>query len=90
MRIHGKKMEDVAIIEKILHSKTPKFDYVRMTNHVVEDQALKATTLGEASLGRGRGQGGIRGRGRGRGRQSSYNQGLNLINQVLNAIIVTS
>ena len=28
MRIHVEKMEDVAIIEKILRSMTPKFDYV--------------------------------------------------------------
>ena len=28
MRIHGEKMEDVAVIEKILRLMTPKFDYV--------------------------------------------------------------
>ena len=28
MRVHGEKMEDVVITEKILRSMTPKFDYV--------------------------------------------------------------
>lgn len=28
MRNHGKKMIDVVVIEKILRSMTPKFDYV--------------------------------------------------------------
>nr|KYP38559.1 Retrovirus-related Pol polyprotein from transposon TNT 1-94 [Cajanus cajan] len=28
MRLHGEKMNDIAIVEKILHSLTPKFDYV--------------------------------------------------------------
>ena len=28
MRIHGEKMEDVTVIEKILRSMTPKFNYV--------------------------------------------------------------
>ena len=28
MQIHGEKMEDVAVIEKILRSMIPKFDYV--------------------------------------------------------------
>ena len=28
MRIHGEKMEDVTIIEKILRSMTPKFNFV--------------------------------------------------------------
>ena len=28
MHFHGEKMEDVTIVEKILRSLTPKFDYV--------------------------------------------------------------
>ena len=28
MRVHGEKMEDVVVIEKIMRSMTPKFDYV--------------------------------------------------------------
>ncbi|KAK0585547.1 hypothetical protein LWI29_030231 [Acer saccharum] len=83
MQIHDEKMEDVIVIEKILRSMTPKFDYVvysieesndlnilsiyelwssllvheqRMTSHIVEEQALKVTTLGEASSRRGRGR----------------------------------
>ncbi|KAE9587482.1 putative RNA-directed DNA polymerase [Lupinus albus] len=101
MRIQGEKLEEVAVVEKIIHSMSRKFYYVvcsieesndidslsidalqssllvheqRMTNYVVEEQALKVTTH-EGTTFSGRGRGGFRGRGRGRGRHLSYNQG---------------
>nr|DAD46964.1 TPA_asm: hypothetical protein HUJ06_016901 [Nelumbo nucifera] len=94
MRIHGEKIEDVAVVEKILRSMGPKFSYVvcsieeskdldellidelqssllvheqRMTTSTcsTEEQALKASTHGESSIGRGSNRGHGRGRGRG-------------------------
>ncbi|XP_031273002.1 uncharacterized protein LOC116131495 [Pistacia vera] len=59
MRIHGEQMGDVVIIEMILRSMTPKYDYVsnllvheqRIMGHVMEEQGLKVNrenhSLGE-------------------------------------------
>ncbi|KAA8549201.1 hypothetical protein F0562_000885 [Nyssa sinensis] len=68
MKANGEDKGDVAVVEKILRSMTPKFDY-RMSSHVEEEHALKIT-YGNQSGGRGRGHGSFRGRGRGRGKQS--------------------
>nr|DAD23241.1 TPA_asm: hypothetical protein HUJ06_024704 [Nelumbo nucifera] len=102
MRIHGDKIEDVAVVEKILRLMAPKFSYVvcsieeskdldevsidelqssllvheqRMTTSTcsTEEQALKASTHGESSIGIGSSRGCGRGHGRGRGRgRGSY------------------
>ncbi|KAL6347708.1 hypothetical protein AAG906_026237 [Vitis piasezkii] len=76
MRVHGEKMEDVVVIEKILRSMTPKFDYVVCSIEESNDldtlsiDVLQSVTYEDQSRGRGRGRGGFRGRGRGRSRQS--------------------
>ncbi|XP_022883365.1 uncharacterized protein LOC111400168 [Olea europaea var. sylvestris] len=45
MRFHGEKMEDVAIVEKILRSLTPKFDYVACS--IEEYKDIDAMSLDE-------------------------------------------
>ncbi|XP_042972785.1 uncharacterized protein LOC122304591 [Carya illinoinensis] len=72
MRFHGEKMDDVTIVEKILRSLTPMFDYVSSLlvheqkmnrSSTTEEQALKASTSTHFSNSRGR----DRDRGKGRG-----------------------
>ncbi|XP_068339065.1 uncharacterized protein [Pyrus communis] len=70
MRIHGEMMEDVVIIEKILRSMTPKYDYVRISRHTVDEQAVQITH-GTQLGGRGGGRGTYRGRGRFRSDKST-------------------
>ena len=45
MRFHGEKMEDVTIVEKILRSRTPKFDYVVCS--IEESKDIDAFSLDE-------------------------------------------
>ncbi|KAK3003670.1 hypothetical protein RJ639_018271 [Escallonia herrerae] len=45
MRFHGEKMEDVTIVEKILHSLTTKFDYVVCS--IEESKDIDALSLDE-------------------------------------------
>nr|DAD44105.1 TPA_asm: hypothetical protein HUJ06_002335 [Nelumbo nucifera] len=45
MRFHCEKMEDVAIVEKILHSLAPKFDYVVCS--IEESKDIDALSLDE-------------------------------------------
>ena len=45
MRIHGEKMEDVTIIEKILRSMTPKFNFVVCS--IEESKDLDALSIDE-------------------------------------------
>ena len=45
MRIHGEKMDDVVIIEKILRSMTPKYDYVVCS--IEESNDLDALSIDE-------------------------------------------
>nr|CAN76821.1 hypothetical protein VITISV_017285 [Vitis vinifera] len=60
MRIHGEKMEDVTVIEKILRSMTPKFNYVVCS--IEESKDLDELSIDELSADRGRGKGrGVRG-----------------------------
>ncbi|KAL6311202.1 hypothetical protein AAG906_000351 [Vitis piasezkii] len=81
MRVHGEKMEDVVVIEKILRSITPKFDYVVCSIKESNDldtlsidvlQSTLKVTYEDQSRGRGRGRGGFRGRGRGRETKAQY------------------
>ncbi|XP_050877827.1 uncharacterized protein LOC127081631 [Lathyrus oleraceus] len=75
MRIYGKDMSDVKVVEKILRSLIEKFNYIvcsieeskdidDLSIDDGEEQALKVTY----EAGRGCGRVGYRGRGRGRGR----------------------
>ncbi|XP_057953021.1 uncharacterized protein LOC131147257 [Malania oleifera] len=68
MRIHGDKIADVTIIEKILRSMTTKFNYVKMIRQDKEEQALQASTSKRRGQGRGKG----RGKGSNDGRHSNH------------------
>ena len=74
MRVHGKKMEDVVVIEKISRSMTPKFDYVVCSIEESNDlDTLSIDVLQSSLLVREQRMNGhfveeqSRGRGRGRG-----------------------
>ena len=45
MRFHGEKMNDVTIVEKILRSLTPKYDYVVCS--IVESKDIDELSLDE-------------------------------------------
>ena len=50
MRVHGEKMEDVVIIEKILRSMTPKFNYVVYSIEESNNLALSIDVLQSSLL----------------------------------------
>ena len=83
MRVHGKKMEDVVVIEKIPRSMTPKFDYVVCSIEESNDLDTLSIDVLQSNLlvreqrmndhfveeqSRGRGRGRGGFKGRGRGR----------------------
>ncbi|MCI43521.1 hypothetical protein A2U01_0064758, partial [Trifolium medium] len=57
MTTQGERMKPVVIVEKILRSMTPKFNYVRLKSQVEkkDEQALKITGSGRGGGTRGRG-----------------------------------
>ncbi|XP_016649728.1 PREDICTED: uncharacterized protein LOC107881140 [Prunus mume] len=50
MSIHGEKMEDVTIVEKILRSMTTKFDYVQEVVVVVDEDVVEAAAMEEVEV----------------------------------------
>ncbi|XP_070028956.1 uncharacterized protein [Nicotiana sylvestris] len=66
LKTNGEDKGDAGVVENILRSMTPKFNYVCMSSIVADEQALKIAH-GEQSGGRGQGFGrGGREKGRGR------------------------
>ncbi|BBH03053.1 transposable element gene [Prunus dulcis] len=90
MRIHGDRMEDVTVIEKILRSMTPKYNYVVCS--IEESKDIDALSIDELQSSllvheqrmtchemeeqalKRRGRGSLRGHGRGRGREGSFDK----------------
>ncbi|KAH0632774.1 hypothetical protein KY284_035560 [Solanum tuberosum] len=57
IQFHDEKMNDATIVENILRSLTPKYEYVMNCSSTFEEQALKASTfISTSSRGRGRGR----------------------------------
>ncbi|KAH0765344.1 hypothetical protein KY285_001215 [Solanum tuberosum] len=73
MRLHGEKMNDITIVENILRSLTPKYDYV--VSSIEESKDIDELSLDElqSSLLVHKGRG--RGRGRGRGDRGNRDGG---------------
>nr|XP_043633481.1 uncharacterized protein LOC122604674 [Erigeron canadensis] len=66
-RSYGEEVTDQSIVEKILRSLSPRYDYI--TSSMEAFQAFSEPRRGSfRSLARGRGRGAVRGRGRGCGR----------------------
>ena len=76
MRVYGEKMEDIVVVEKILSSMTPEYNYIdvllhnsllvheqHLNNLVVEEKAFEVTYEDQLGGG-GQGRGGFRDRDR--------------------------
>jgi hypothetical protein len=76
MRVYGEKMEDIVVVEKILSSMTPEYNYIDVLLHnsllvheqhlnslVVEEKAFEVTYEDQLGGG-GQGRGGFRDRDR--------------------------